>query len=75
MDVSTDTFFDLDLLDWGILNNSFIAHGEHNTVVACSESSNVQVISPDASTSPYDVEDSAARYVAPVNLPFGMSLM
>lgn len=76
MGVSTDTFFNLDLLDWSILDNSFVAHREDNgTVVTCSESSNQQVISPEATTSPYDFGDCAGRFVTPVNLPSGMSLM
>ncbi|KIW34128.1 uncharacterized protein PV07_00924 [Cladophialophora immunda] len=76
MGVGTDTFFNLDLLDWGILDNSFVAHRDDSgTVVTCSETSNQQTISPEATASPYDFGDNAARFVTPMNLPSGMSLM
>jgi hypothetical protein len=72
----TDTFFNLGLLDWDILDNSFVAPGEDiGTLATCSESSNLQVISPEATISPHDVGDGRSQSVAPIVLPLGMSLM
>ncbi|KAK5459723.1 hypothetical protein LTS15_003852 [Exophiala xenobiotica] len=75
--VGTDTLFNLDLLDWdSILDNPFVAPGEDDgTVVTSSESSNQQVISPEATNSQNDVRDGASQSVVSVVLPVGMSLM
>lgn len=83
LNLAEDMYFDLDLLDWSILDNSFVNRREDNrTDATASEASpSQQFISPEATmVSPYDIEmgsggGSGQSGTARFHLPRGMSLM
>lgn len=83
LNLAEDMYFDLDLLDWSILDNSFVARREDNRIDATmsEESPSQQFISPEATmVSPYDIEMGSGGGggrggAAGFHLPRGMSLM
>lgn len=86
LNLAEDMYFDLDLLDWSILDNSFVARREENRTDATmsEESPSQQFISPEtAMVSPHDIEMGSGdggdgggqRGTTRFHLPRGMSLM
>ena len=77
LDLDADMFFNLDPLDWGILDNSFVAHqADNDTGFATEDIANPQLISPEAtSASPSNGEGGEQSGIPHLDLPPGMSLM
>ncbi|KAM5374830.1 hypothetical protein ACJZ2D_006324 [Fusarium nematophilum] len=69
LDLNSSTYFDLDLLDWGILDHSFLALGRDNfTPDSSSEPFSQHLVSPTTSVSPRGDEEAPS-------LPAGIALV
>lgn len=76
-DLSGDAYLDLDLLDWGIFDNSFVAQQDPSQLDTTSpETSQQMFVSPEATTiGSKDLDLMAPKWTLSTNLPDGMSLM